>query len=60
MRVTELKASGYNPRDYYESNADLRAVIDLIGSGIFSSGDTELFKPPHRQLAQPRSLYGTR
>jgi starch phosphorylase len=43
--VSELKASGYNPRKYYEENDDLRAVIDLIGSGIFSSGDTELFKP---------------
>lgn len=43
--VAELKESGYNPRKYYEENEDLRAVIDLIGSGIFSSGDTELFKP---------------
>ena len=43
--VSELKASGYNPRQYYEENEDLRAVIDLIGSGIFSSGDTEMFKP---------------
>ncbi len=43
--VAELKESGYNPYSYYEGNEDLRAVIDLIGSGIFSSGDTELFKP---------------
>ncbi|NJM98522.1 MAG: glycogen/starch/alpha-glucan phosphorylase [Phormidesmis sp. RL_2_1] len=43
--VAELKENGYNPRKYYEENEDLRAVIDLIGSGIFSSGDTELFKP---------------
>ncbi|MGI8932895.1 MAG: glycogen/starch/alpha-glucan phosphorylase [Phormidesmis sp.] len=43
--VAELKESGYNPRRYYEENEDLRAVIDLIGSGIFSSGDTEMFKP---------------
>ncbi len=43
--VADLKASGYNPRHYYETNEDLRTVIDLIGSGLFSSGDTELFKP---------------
>ncbi|MGB7247863.1 MAG: glycogen/starch/alpha-glucan phosphorylase, partial [Phormidesmis sp.] len=43
--VSELKASGYVPRQYYEQNADLKAVIDLISSGVFSSGDTELFKP---------------
>ncbi len=43
--VAELKEKGYNPRDYYNKNEDLRAVMDLIGSGLFSSGDTELFKP---------------
>ncbi|MEL7227064.1 MAG: glycogen/starch/alpha-glucan family phosphorylase, partial [Cyanobacteria bacterium J06576_12] len=43
--VAEIKAAGYNPREYYEKNEDLRAVIDLIGSGVFSSGDTEMFKP---------------
>ncbi|MEL6353566.1 MAG: glycogen/starch/alpha-glucan phosphorylase [Cyanobacteria bacterium J06627_28] len=43
--VASLKEQGYNPRKYYEENEDLRAVIDLIGSGIFSSGDTEMFKP---------------
>jgi starch phosphorylase len=31
--------------DYYHHNESLRAVIDLIGSGIFTSGDRELFKP---------------
>ncbi|MGB7487748.1 MAG: glycogen/starch/alpha-glucan phosphorylase, partial [Phormidesmis sp.] len=43
--VSELKASGYNPRKYYEENEELKSVIDLIGSGVFSSGDTEMFKP---------------
>ncbi len=43
--VAKLKSTGYNPRKYYEENEDLRTVIDLIGSGIFSSGDTELFRP---------------
>ena len=43
--VAGLKQKGYNPRKYYEENDDLRTVIDLIGSGIFSSGDTKMFKP---------------
>ncbi|MEM9148892.1 MAG: glycogen/starch/alpha-glucan phosphorylase [Cyanobacteria bacterium P01_F01_bin.3] len=43
--VAGLKQKGYNPRKYYEENEDLRTVIDLIGSGIFSSGDTKMFKP---------------
>jgi glycogen phosphorylase len=43
--VSELKANGYNPWPHYESNAELREVIDLIRSGFFSGGDSNLFKP---------------
>jgi starch phosphorylase len=43
--VTKLKASGYSPRSYYESNPALREAIDLIASGFFSNGDRELFRP---------------
>lgn len=43
--VLDMKLRGYRPRDYYESNAGLREVIDQIASGFFSEGDTELFSP---------------
>ena len=43
--VYDLKAKGYNPWDYYNSNPELKAVIDLISSGFFSHGDSNLFKP---------------
>ena len=43
--VDDLKFRGYNPRGYYESNPDLREAIDQIGSGHFSRGDAELFRP---------------
>ena len=43
--VLELKAQGYHPWDYYASNPTLKQVIDLIASGHFSHGDTELFRP---------------
>ncbi|HET9789077.1 MAG TPA: glycogen/starch/alpha-glucan phosphorylase, partial [Pyrinomonadaceae bacterium] len=43
--VSELKAQGYRPRDYYNSNEQLREVIDLISSGAFSNGNRELFRP---------------
>jgi len=43
--VHDLKAKGYHPRDYYEQNMLLREVIDQIGSGHFSQGDAELFRP---------------
>ncbi len=41
--VAELGAKGYNPGSYYESNADLRAALDLIMSGAFSNGDPHTF-----------------
>jgi starch phosphorylase len=43
--VYALKARGYNPLDYYNGNQGLRDVIDLIRSGFFSRGDSELFRP---------------
>lgn len=44
-QVYAMKAKGYHPREYYEKNADLRAVIDRIASGYFSHGDKSLFQP---------------
>jgi starch phosphorylase len=43
--VYALKSQGYRPMDYYDANQGLRDVIDLIRSGYFSRGDTELFRP---------------
>ena len=43
--VYSLKSRGYRPMDYYNANQGLRDVIDLIRSGFFSRGDTELFRP---------------
>ncbi|NTW58181.1 MAG: hypothetical protein HGA43_03330, partial [Nitrospirae bacterium] len=43
--VLGLKAKGYAPRSYYESNPHLREAIDQIGSGHFSRGDKGLFAP---------------
>ena len=44
-QVVELQAGGYNPRHYYEANPVLREVIDQIASGVFSAGNTDLFRP---------------
>jgi starch phosphorylase len=43
--VYAKKAQGYNPRDYYNGDEELRAVLDLISTGFFSHGDAELFRP---------------
>jgi starch phosphorylase len=43
--VRAKKAAGYHPWDYYNSNPHLREAIELIESGHFSHGETNLFKP---------------
>jgi glycogen phosphorylase len=44
-QVYETKSRGYNPMDYYNSNATLREAIDMIASGYFSGGDRQMFRP---------------
>ncbi|MBR8827227.1 MAG: glycogen/starch/alpha-glucan phosphorylase [Gomphosphaeria aponina SAG 52.96 = DSM 107014] len=43
--VYTMKANGYNPKEYYQKNPELKAVIDKIANGYFSHGDLEMFKP---------------
>ena len=43
--VYTLKSTGYNPQEYYNSNAELKKAIALISSGYFSRGDGALFRP---------------
>jgi glycogen phosphorylase len=43
--VSALRARGYVPMDYYKRDDELHEVVDLIRSGFFSRGDTELFRP---------------
>ncbi len=42
--VVKLKSSGYNPRTYYESNAMLKRVIDMIASDFFNKNEPGIFK----------------
>ncbi len=43
--VYALKASGYRPMDYYDGNRELREIIDLLRSGFFTRGDTDVLRP---------------
>jgi starch phosphorylase len=43
--VEREQREGYRPRTYVEGNPELRAALDLIGSGHFSRGDREMFRP---------------
>ena len=44
-QVAEAKANGYNPRDYYNANAELKQVLDMIGSGFFSVEEPNRYQP---------------
>ena len=35
---------GYNPREIYEQDADIRRVMDQMVDGTYSNGDTETFR----------------
>ncbi|HMB72350.1 MAG TPA: glycogen/starch/alpha-glucan phosphorylase [Gammaproteobacteria bacterium] len=48
--VQRRREEGYRPRDFYENDAELAAVIHLIESGLFAHGDASLFKPFVDQL----------
>jgi glycogen phosphorylase len=43
--VRQRQQEGYRPWDYYQGDHELKTVIDLINSGLFSHGDTTLFRP---------------
>ncbi|MDQ0022845.1 starch phosphorylase [Variovorax paradoxus] len=37
--VADIRAHGYQPRDIYEENAELKRVLDAIRDGAFSAGE---------------------
>jgi len=43
--VERVHAETYRPWEIYHAQDELRGVIDLIGSGLFSHGDGNLFRP---------------
>lgn len=43
--VIATKSEGYDPYGIYQSNEELKRVLDAIGSGRFSHGDSQLFQP---------------
>jgi starch phosphorylase len=44
-QVAARRAAGYNSRDHYEENAELRQALDMIGRGYFSAETPDLFQP---------------
>jgi starch phosphorylase len=43
--VAKQLQGGYDPQRISDENPELRQVLDMIGSGYFSPGEPELFRP---------------
>jgi starch phosphorylase len=50
--VAARRLNGFNPLDDYNADLELIAVLNLIGSGLFSHGDKQLFRPLVDNLLQ--------
>ena len=42
--IMTMRAEGYNPWDYYNSNPELKKALDMISNGHFSSEEPERFR----------------
>ncbi|BAC09631.1 glycogen/starch/alpha-glucan phosphorylase [Thermosynechococcus vestitus] len=51
-QLQELRCNGYRPWEFANGHPMLKRVLDLISSGYFSHGDTELFRPLVEHLWQ--------
>jgi starch phosphorylase len=43
--VYALRRQGYRPKDFLADDLELQSVLELIGSGFFSRGHSDLFAP---------------
>ncbi len=43
-KVAELRGYGYRPRDYYESNSDLKSAVDQLAAGAFSPEEPDRYR----------------
>ena len=43
--VTAFRTGGYDPRQYYRNDSELRQVLDMIGAGFFSPENPQMFVP---------------
>ncbi|MGB8316638.1 MAG: glycogen/starch/alpha-glucan phosphorylase, partial [Ignavibacteriaceae bacterium] len=42
--VVKLKKSGYNPKDYYNNNPELKRVVDMIAGNYFNKSEPGIFQ----------------
>ena len=57
QEVTELKQRGYNPREYYYNDPELRKVVDAIATDMFSPKEKGIFLPIVNSLLDMGDVY---
>jgi starch phosphorylase len=55
--VVFLKQAGYNPMEYYNKDAELRQVLEMILSGIFAKDEPGIFEPMVKSLLEGGDTY---
>ena len=50
--IEKLRDSGYEPRDYYKQDDELKAVLDWLGSDYFSPGEGRVLQDLPRSLLE--------
>ena len=55
--VQEMKANGYDPKEYYNSNPELKKVLDMIRDGSFCPNERNLFEPIYNSLVNEGDNY---
>jgi len=43
--VAQQKQDGYNPKEYYDNNLELKQTLDMISNGFFSPENADLYTP---------------
>lgn len=56
-QIATTRASGYNPFHTYESNPEIKRIIDQIADGHFSPHEPDLFQPIVRSLLHEDAPY---
>jgi starch phosphorylase len=55
--VAGRRQGGYNPRQFYHDDPELKTVLDMIGSGYFSPQQPYLFTPIIHSLLEHGDYY---
>jgi starch phosphorylase len=55
--VSDVISRGYDPNAYMTTNRAIARIVDSIGSGHFSRGDRDLFRPIVAKLLSSRDEY---